>query len=913
MQIRYKTANRTNNSLKSVYKLFILKALIITLFFSFTALTTQAQTNNNKTPLLDRELIFGNPEIAGAQLSPNGQFISFIKPFKGNRNIWVKRTNEPFEAAKPITADTNRPIGGYFWSHDSKNILYVQDKGGDENFNIFVVNPAEAPETGQEVPKSRNLTDVKAVRAIIYSVPESDPDLLYVGLNDRDAAWHDLYKVKISSGEKTLVRKNTDNISAWIFDLKDNLRLATRTKPQGGTEFLRVDDGKLTTIYDCSVSENCGPIQFHKDGQRLYVLSDKGETVDLARLTLLDVEKSKEEVVEADPKNRVDLSNAIFSPITDELIATAYVDEYPRIYWKDKEFEADYNLLREKLGNKQIGFGSSTKDGRLYLVSATSDIEPGETYLFDRKTKELKLQYRIRERIPREHLAEMKPISYKSSDGLEIPAYLTLPKGVEAKNLPLVVFPHGGPWARDFWGYHPYAQFLSNRGYAVLQVNFRASTGYGKKFLNAGNKQWGDKMQDDLTWGVKHLVAQGIVDSKRVGIMGGSYGGYATLAGLTFTPDVYAAGVSIVGPSNLITLLDTIPPYWEFIRKIFHERMGNPSTAEGKAQLERQSPLNSANKIKSPLLVVQGANDPRVKKAESDQIVIALRERGFPVEYILAPDEGHGFARPVNNMAMLATAEKFLAKHLGGRYQTDMTDEVSKRLGELTVDVKTVSLVKKVAAPTSTPKPAVALSAGDTKYKATIEVGGQKIPLDIVSSIKEENGNWIVSQNAQSAMGAISDSCVLEKETLLTLKRSVKQGPVTVDVDFKDNKATGTISVNGQNNPINSEVGGAVFADGPANAFVIATLPLDEGYSTTFRNFDVQTAKVKLMQLKVVGKESVTVPSGTFEAVKVEVTSAEGEGGQTTLWINKADRKPIKSSSVLPQFNGAVLTLELVP
>lgn len=910
MQIRYKQAS---NALKTAYKLFIMKALIITLFFSFTTLTSNAQTNSNNIPLLDRELLFGNPEIAGAQLSPNGEFISFIKPFKGTRNIWVKRASEPFDAAKPITADTARPIGGYFWSHDSKNILYVQDKGGDENFNIFAVNPNEKLTASQEVPQSRNLTDLKGVRVFIYSVPESDPDLLYVGLNDRDPAWHDLYKVKISTGERTLMRQNTDKISGWMFDLKDNLRLATRTKADGGTEFLRVDADKFTPIYDCKVSENCGPIQFHKDGQRLYVLSDKGETVDLARLTLLDVEKGKEEIIESDPKNRVDLSNAIFSPITDELIATAYVDEYPRIYWKDKEFEADYNLLREKLGNKQIGFGSSTKDGRLYLVSSTSDTEPGETYLFDRKTKELKLQYRIRERIPREHLAEMKPISYKSSDGLEIPAYLTLPKGAEAKNLPLIVFPHGGPWARDYWGYHPYAQFLSNRGYAVLQVNFRASTGYGKKFLNAGNKEWGQKMQDDLTWGVKHLVSQGIVDAKRVGIMGGSYGGYATLAGLTFTPDVYSAGVSIVGPSNLITLLDTIPPYWESIRKLFTERMGDPSTPEGKAQLERQSPLNSSNKIKTPLLVVQGANDPRVKKAESDQIVIALRERGFPVEYILAPDEGHGFARPVNNMAMLASAEKFLAKHLGGRHQADMTDEVAKRLTELVVDVKTVSLVKKVDAPTKTPKPMASLEASSNKYKATIEAGGQKIPLDIISSVREENGNLVVTQSAQSAMGEISDSCTLEKGTLQTLKRNVKQGPVTVDVDFKDNKATGTISVNGQNNPINAEVGGAVFADGPANALVIAALPLTDGYTATFHNFDVQTAKAKLMQLKVVGNESVTVPAGTFEAIKVEVTSAEGDGGKSTLWINKADRKPVKTSSVLPQFNGAILTVELIP
>ena len=348
--------------------------------------------------------------------------------------------------------------------------------------------------------------------------------------------------------------------------------------------------------------------------------------------------------------------------------------------------------MTKQLPGKEINLGSTTTDEQRWIVSATADTEPGETYLFDRATKQLTLQYRIREKLPREHLASMKAIRYTSSDGLEIPAYLTVPKGVAERNLPLVVVPHGGPWARDNWGYNSMAQFLANRGYAVLQPNFRASTGYGKKFQNAGNNQWGDKMQDDLTWGVKHLVAEGIVDPKRVGIMGGSYGGYATLAGVAFTPDVYAAGVSIVGPSNLITLLETIPPYWASARAFFSHSMGNSSTPEGRKQMERQSPLNSAAKIKTPLLVVQGANDPRVKQAESDQIVIALRDRGFPVEYIVAPDEGHGFARPVNNMAMFAAAEKFLSKHLEGRFQESLTPEVATRLKEITVDPKTVKL-----------------------------------------------------------------------------------------------------------------------------------------------------------------------------------------------------------------------------
>ena len=440
-------------------------------------------------------------------------------------------------------------------------------------------------------------------------MPRKDPDVIYVGLNDRDAAWHDLYRVKISTGERTLLRKNTEKIAGWMFDNAGELRLATRTADNGDTEILRVDADGFKKIYSCTVFETCGPIRFHKDGKRVYLTTNKG-TPDLTGLVLFDAATGAEEPVESDPLKRVDFGGARFSDVTDEILLTSYIDERIRRYFKDKALEADYKLLTKKLPGKEIGFGSSTRDERVWLVSAFGDTEPGETYLFDRATKQLTLQYRVREKLPREHLAPMTAIRYKSSDGLEIPAYLTLPKGVPAKNLPLIVVPHGGPWARDGWGYSSMPQFLANRGYAVLQPNFRGSTGYGKKFLNAGNNQWGDKMQDDITWGVKHLIAQGIADPKRVGIMGGSYGGYATLAGVAFTPDLYAAAVSIVGPSNLITLLETIPPYWEAIRKIFHKRMGDPTTPEGKKQLERQSPLNSAAKIKTPLLVVQGANDP---------------------------------------------------------------------------------------------------------------------------------------------------------------------------------------------------------------------------------------------------------------------------------------------------------------
>ena len=606
------------------------------------AIASSAAAQNGLPPLIDREIFFGNPEIASAQISPDGKFISFRKPYKDTMNLWVKKADEPFEKARLVTAETRRPIRSYFWSRDSRYILFVNDFGGDENYNVYAVDPNAAPAAGSEVPATRNLTDMKKVRTLIYDVPRNEPDVIYIGLNNRDPRWHDLYKLQISTGERELIRENKERYDAYEFDNAGKLRLATRVAADGEKEILRLDaDGKSARVYSCNVFETCEPVRFHKDNKRAYLMTNKGD-VDLIRLVLLDPETGKEELVESDPMKRVDLDGTRFSNVTDELLYTLYQDDKPRIYFKDKAAEADYKFVKAKVGGKEVNFGSSTRDEMKFIVTAWSDTEPGETYLFDRKTKELTKQYRVREKLPREHIAEMRAVRYKSSDGLEIPAYLVLPKGVPAKNLPTIIMPHGGPWSRDTWGIDPYSQFAANRGYAVLMPNFRGSTGYGKKFLDAGNRQWGDKMQDDITWGVKYLVEQGITDPKRVGIWGGSYGGYATLAGITFTPDLYAAAVAEVAPSNLITLLEAIPPYWESGRAQFYKRMGDPTTPEGKAQLLRQSPLTHVSKIKTPLLITQGANDPRVNKRESDQIVLALRERNYPVEYLLAPDEGHG-------------------------------------------------------------------------------------------------------------------------------------------------------------------------------------------------------------------------------------------------------------------------------
>ncbi|MGC8916756.1 MAG: prolyl oligopeptidase family serine peptidase [Thermoanaerobaculum sp.] len=861
-------------------------------------------------PLLDRELFFGNPEFAGAQLSPDGMWVAFLKPWKETRNVWVKRVSEPYSAARLLTAESKRPIPGFFWSRDSRYVLFVKDNDGDENFNVWAVSPLDAPAPGDPAPKARNLTDLKGVRAMIYDLPKKDPDVLWVGLNDRDPAWHDLYRVRISTGQKELVYKNTDRIAGWDFDLDGNPRLASRITEGGSTEILVYENGAFRPIYTCSPLDSCGVLRFHRDGRRVYIMSNRGEGTDLVELRLLDLATGEETRVERDPLNHVDLASAVFSEKSDELLATVYVDERPRVYWKDPAWSASYAFLKKKLGDKVINITSMAADESLVMVTATADTEPGETYLFDRRKNKLAFQYRIRERLPRKYLAPMQAIRYLSSDGLMIPAFLTLPKGVPARNLPLVVMPHGGPWYRDSWGFHPWAQFLANRGYAVLQPNFRGSTGYGKAFLNAGNRQWGEKMQDDITWGVKFLVEKGIADPKRVGIMGGSYGGYATLAGVTFTPDLYAAAVDIVGPSNLITLLESIPPYWEAIRAVFHVRMGDPSTPEGKAQLERQSPLNHVDKIKTPLLIVQGANDPRVKKSESDQIVVALRDKGFPVEYLLADDEGHGFARPVNLMAMFAAAEKFLASYLGGRYQETMPPEVAKRLAELRVDIGKVEKPKRIEVKATAPQ-ILTLTPGEWHFTIRVQAQGQELSFESDLAVTEEPEVYVVRETVKLPQGDVTDMVALDKKTLAFRSRSVTQGPLKITAELVEGHVKGHMATAGQARDFDIAVDGPILAEGAALSPTVAAFPLAPGYSTTFYRLDLMNQKALPCQLVVLGEEEAAAGDRTVAALKTQVTCGDGDE-QHTLWVAKEPKEVVRAVHTASRMPGTV-TQELKP
>jgi dipeptidyl aminopeptidase/acylaminoacyl peptidase len=877
-------------------------------------------------PLIDRELFFGDPEVSGAQLSPDGKFLSFIKPYQGVRNVYVKLREEPFEKAHPVTAD-KRPVTGYFWSRDSKYLLYVQDKGGNENFHVYAVDPQASTEAATGVPPARDLTPLENVRAIIFAVPDKTPDVILVGLNDRDATYHDVYKVTISSGDRQLLRRNEQKVGAWIFDEDGNLRLAYRQKDDGGNEILRVDGDQLTRIFDVSYLESADPIQFHKDGKRVYLDTDKGDGVDLSRLVLLDVATGKTELVESDPDNQVDFGSAVFDAETHELMATAYVGDRLRIYPKTKRAQQDLERIRKSLPDGNIGLGSATRDMRYQIVSIQSDLEPGATYIYDRKSGKFDLQYRVRPKLQSDTLAPMKAISFKTRDGLTIHAFLTTPRGVPAKSLPTVIHPHGGPWARDNWGYSSYPQFLANRGYAVLQLNFRGSTGYGKKFLNAGNHEWGTgAMQNDITDAVQYLIAQGIADPKRVAIFGGSYGGYATLAGVTFTPELYACAVPYVAPSNLITLIESFPAYWRpFLKGSWYMRVGDPENPADRADLEKRSPLNFVDRIRVPLLVVHGANDPRVKRSESDRIVMALRDKGAPVEYLVAPDEGHGFRAPNNNMALAAAMEKFFARHLGGRHQESMSEATAKRLAEITVDPTSLkapaaAATAAAAGASSAALPAVsgdALAPASLTYATAFAMGPQKIQMDIVRTLAEsKNGTqscWRVTETSSGTMGGSTETFDLDRKTLAPVAHEAS-GMGSIKVSYTANAITGELSGGGQSIPVQVALEAPVLADGSGFEVTLAAMPLAPGYKTVYRVFEPMVQKVRPMQLEVTGEDQLAVAAGSFPVYVVAITPLDGEtGGTATLHVMKsAPHHVVKSTTKMPaMMGGGDMTSEL--
>ncbi|MEO8187345.1 MAG: alpha/beta fold hydrolase [Burkholderiaceae bacterium] len=623
-----------------------LKAFFVAVTLVAAAPGVQAQAAK-QIPLRD---FFKNPDQAGHALSPDGQHLAWLAPWESRRNIYVgPLAGGP---ATRVTAETARDIRAFGWK-GSNRLIYGKDFGGDENFHIVSVD-----RKGEGL---KDLTPGEKVRANLVDILIDDDDHIIASHNRRDAKVFDVFRINVNTGEEKLIAQNPGNITGWRTDHDGKLRVATTTDGVNTSLLYRdKEDENFKPILTTNFKEGLTPLFFTFDNRKLYVESNRGR--DKTAIYVFDpaIAKEGELLVE---RPDVDVSGLNYSRKRKVLTDATWVTWKTERKFFDKDTEDMWKDVEAKLPGYELAFTSTNRAEDKFIVAAFSDKTRGKRYVYGKATKKLDLLADVSPWLPESELADMKPIQYKSRDGLTIHGYLTLPKGVAAKNLPVVVNPHGGPWSRDAWGFNPEVQFLANRGYAVLQMNFRGSTGYGREFWAASFKQWGRKMQDDVTDGVQWLIKEGIADPKRVAIYGGSYGGYTTLAGLAFTPDLYAAGVDYVGVSNLMTFMKAIPPYWKPYLEMFAEMVGDMEKDE--AMLKAASPVFSADKIKAPLLIAQGAKDPRVVKSESDQMVEAMKKRGVQVEYMVKDNEGHGFQNEENRFEFYEAMERFLKKHIG--------------------------------------------------------------------------------------------------------------------------------------------------------------------------------------------------------------------------------------------------------
>jgi dipeptidyl aminopeptidase/acylaminoacyl peptidase len=666
---------KETNAMSKILNKFFSVIILIGIVLMFT-------NCSKEEPLIPRQVLFGNPDKASLKISPNHQMISYLAPLDDVLNVWVAPVDDPGNA-EAVTKDTLRGIRIYFWAYNNEQIIYLQDLGGDENWQVHAVNVKTKEDVNltpyEEIigPDNQPVTmpDGKKLRprANIQEVSYKYPNEILISLNTRNPQFFDVYKLNVISGELNMIQQN-DRFLGFQTDDDFNIRYAIENTPDGGSEIFVPDGKDGWKSFDKIPMEDAlttSPITFNKTGDVLYMIDSRGRNT--AALVAVNLNTGEKELIYENP--RADLSNIMIHPTEKTIEAAA--SNYLRTEWKvlDESIKEDLDYLNS-ITDGDMNVSSRSLDDNFWAISYVKDDGPVYYYLYDRAEKNADFLFTNRKDLEGLKLSKMNPVVIKSRDGLDLISYLTLPHWSHPagdyqpeKPLPMVLFVHGGPWARDSWGYHPYHQWFANRGYAVLSVNFRGSTGFGKDFINAANMEWGGKMHDDLIDAVNRAVEEGIADKDKIAIMGGSYGGYATLVGLTFTPDVFACGVDIVGPSNIITLLETIPPYWLPMINMFTSRVGDHRTEEGREFLQSRSPLTYVDSIKKPLLIGQGANDPRVKQTESDQIVNAMQEKNIPVTYVLYPDEGHGFARPENRLSFNAVAEIFLAEHLGGRYE----------------------------------------------------------------------------------------------------------------------------------------------------------------------------------------------------------------------------------------------------
>ncbi len=611
--------------------------------------------------LIPKSVLFGNPERMRARISPDGARLAYLAPSDGVINIWVRTIGE--EDDKVVTHDDNRGIYRYYWAQDGRHILYMQDAGGDENWLLYSVD-IESGEVSA-------LTPYEGVQVRLVEYSKHHPNTVVIAMNRQDPRLHDVYRLDLETGELTLAARNPGNIIGWMTDFDLKVRGALAMTPTGETELLVRDDEDATweTVVSWGDEDSMvsSPIAFTKDGGSVLMIDSRNANA--GRLVRLDLKTRELEVIAGDPT--YDVSDVMLNPDTYKVEAVSFTRARSEWMVLDRDVMADFEAI-SKLDDGDFSITSYDNDYNTWTVAFTKADGPVSFYLYDRGTKEGTFLFVHRPELEDYTLAPMEPISFTSRDGLTINGYITYPPGSSRRNLPMVLNVHGGPWARDQWGYNPEAQWLANRGYVCLQVNFRGSTGYGKDFLNAGDKEWGRKMQNDLVDAVNWAIDNGIADPERVAIYGASYGGYAALVGATFTPDVFCCAVPMMGPSNLVSFLESIPPYWTTMQEMMYKRVGNPETES--EFLRSRSPLFKVDQVKIPMLIAQGANDPRVVQAESDQFVEAMRAKGLEVEYIVFEDEGHGFAKPENRLKFYGEAEKFLAKYLGGRVEEAPTE-----------------------------------------------------------------------------------------------------------------------------------------------------------------------------------------------------------------------------------------------
>jgi dipeptidyl aminopeptidase/acylaminoacyl peptidase len=615
-------------------------------------------------PLIPRKVFFGNPDKASVQISPDGAHIAYLAPLDGVLNVWVAPREDP-DAARPVTNDTGRGIRFYTWAYTNKHILYVQDLGGDENWRLYSVD--------LDSGTVKDLTPFEGVQTQIEKISPDHPAEVAIGLNNRASEWHDVYRLNILSGEMALLEQN-DRFMGYELDDDFRLRLAVQMTADGGLEIFSPDEDGGWQTWDTVPAEDTlttNIVGLDKSGEVVFLQDSRGRnTSAVFAVNLAD----KQSTLIAE-NALADAQDVLRHPTDKHVEAVSFV--YERKLWEivDKSIEPDITYLRGVAAG-DVEIVSRALDDSYWIVLYLVDDGPARFYLYDRQRQTAEFLFTNRQDLEGQPLVKMHSAVIKARDGLDLVLYYSLPLDSTPEGgsrperpLPMVFMPHGGPWARDFWGYNPMHQWLANRGYAVLAVNFRSSTGFGKAFTNAGDLEWGGKIVEDQVDAVQWAIGEGIADPGRVAIAGGSFGGYSTLAGLTFFPELYACGADIVGPSNLITLLESMPPYWKPMLELFTTRVGDHRTEEGRALLTKHSPLNYVDRIRRPLLIGQGANDPRVKQAESDQIVGALKDKNIPVTYVLYPDEGHGFARPQNNLSFFAIMEAFLAECLDGRYE----------------------------------------------------------------------------------------------------------------------------------------------------------------------------------------------------------------------------------------------------